>query len=298
MGSTKGSSGRLDTRACGSESGVALIMALLALLLLTAVGLTLATSTSTEVQVAANYRWSLQALYNAEAGLEVAKNVLTAAWPTDPNVTAPSWNNPTQSGPPPRAGSWDPSVPVSVHATLASMPARSGTVTRDFEMWQCDRLGRGMGYGIVMPDTVANGSGALENRPSYAGYLLNGAFTVWYRKPLASDTTAGNVRDFNQNDVAPAIEGTDVMIVVSEGVAPSAATSAFSTGERAVQIVEATVYGAPVMPVCEADLTGQAGSGAGGAGADPCSVMQHTFTASGMGVAVGAGDQSKTFTRK
>jgi len=48
-----------------SERGFALILAILSLMLLTFLGLTLATTTSTELQIATNYRWSQQALYNA-----------------------------------------------------------------------------------------------------------------------------------------------------------------------------------------------------------------------------------------
>ena len=50
------------------EGGFALILAILALLLLTFLGLTLAATTSTELQIATNYRWSQQALYNARSG--------------------------------------------------------------------------------------------------------------------------------------------------------------------------------------------------------------------------------------
>jgi len=58
------------------EGGFALILAILALMLLTFLGLTLATSTSTELQIATNYRWSQQAYYNAEAGIEYGKSLL------------------------------------------------------------------------------------------------------------------------------------------------------------------------------------------------------------------------------
>ena len=51
-----------------SERGFALVLAILALMLLTFLGLTLAATTSTELKIASNYRWSQQARYNAEAG--------------------------------------------------------------------------------------------------------------------------------------------------------------------------------------------------------------------------------------
>jgi type II secretory pathway component PulK len=55
------------------ESGFALILALLALALLTTMGLALANSSSVELQIATNQRWAESARYNAEAGLEYAK---------------------------------------------------------------------------------------------------------------------------------------------------------------------------------------------------------------------------------
>ena len=60
----------------GTEEGFALILAILALMLLTFLGLTLATTTSTELRIATNYRWNTQAVYNAEAGIEAGKRIL------------------------------------------------------------------------------------------------------------------------------------------------------------------------------------------------------------------------------
>jgi hypothetical protein len=290
-------SGRQDARASESESGVALIMALLALLLLTAVGLTLATSTSTEVQVAANYRWSLQALYNAEAGMEVAKNVLMGAdWNVHPSA---------------RGGSWNPSSFTPPLTSLPSLsvvePARASAQNRDFEMGRCDVIGNGMGYGVIMPDltNTTTPNAPLVNVSTYpatGGQPLNGAFTLWYRKPHTFQTS-GTVKDFDQAE-SNSLAGLGVVVVVSEGVAPYHAassgdknTSAFMGGVHAVQIVEATLYGPPTIPVCEADLNSQAGGGAGGAGVDPCSQAAKSFSADSMGVTVGAGAAGKTLTR-
>ena len=67
-----------ETRTHGrvAEGGFALILAMLSLLLLTFLGLTLAATTSTELQIASNQRWSQQARYNAEAGLQAAQIIL------------------------------------------------------------------------------------------------------------------------------------------------------------------------------------------------------------------------------
>ena len=257
---------------------MALILALLALLLLTAVGLTLATSTSTEVQVAANYRWSYQALYNAEAGLEVAKNSLVTSWGVG-TTTGVGWLSPAAR----TTGFWDPATKTP---PIPPPVARLSQSDRNYEMGQCDRLGNGMGYGVLAP--------GLSNISTFGGQTLNGAFTVWYRKPLVYNSN-GTVQDWGTPADLNAYT-TDVMVVVSEGVAPSAVTSAFTAGTRAVQVVEATIYGPPTTGNCEADLSGQAGGGAGGAGVDPCQVAAKSFVGGSIGAKV-AGSQTTTYTR-
>src|SRR5216683_6005882 len=77
-------------RPATGESGFALILAILALMLLTTLGLALAAITSTELQIATNYRWSQQALYNAEAGVEVGKIILRSVQPDWAAVLPPA----------------------------------------------------------------------------------------------------------------------------------------------------------------------------------------------------------------
>ncbi|HEX5475754.1 MAG TPA: pilus assembly PilX N-terminal domain-containing protein [Vicinamibacterales bacterium] len=60
---------RISRRLAGEE-GVALIVALMATMLLTALGMTLMLLSNTETQVSANYRNSQEALYAADAGVE------------------------------------------------------------------------------------------------------------------------------------------------------------------------------------------------------------------------------------
>src|SRR5438105_902048 len=67
-----------SVRPSSRESGFALIMSLLALLLLSFLGLTLALTTSTEGQIASNYTNARAAYFNALAGAEVAKSILGA----------------------------------------------------------------------------------------------------------------------------------------------------------------------------------------------------------------------------
>ncbi len=65
------------------ESGVALIVALMSLLLLTALGLALVMTTSTETMIASNFSNSQEAIYAADSGVERAMQDL---------LTVPDWN--------------------------------------------------------------------------------------------------------------------------------------------------------------------------------------------------------------
>ena len=66
------------------DSGAALIIALMAMLLLTALGLALVLNTTTEGMIAGNYRGGQEALYAADAGVERVMDDL---------LTVPDWNN-------------------------------------------------------------------------------------------------------------------------------------------------------------------------------------------------------------
>jgi hypothetical protein len=67
-----------------SERGAALITALMAMLLLSALGLALVMTTSTETMIAGNFREGQEALYAADAGVERVMDDL---------LTVPDWNN-------------------------------------------------------------------------------------------------------------------------------------------------------------------------------------------------------------
>ena len=66
------------------ERGAALVTALMALLLFTALGFALVMSTSTETMITGNFRGSQEALYAADAGVERVMDDL---------LTVPDWNN-------------------------------------------------------------------------------------------------------------------------------------------------------------------------------------------------------------
>jgi Tfp pilus assembly protein PilX len=72
----------IKNSAAYSEKGVALLVAIFALLLISGVAVALVVMSSTETSVAANYRSSTQAFYSGYAGLEEARGRL---WPGHPN---------------------------------------------------------------------------------------------------------------------------------------------------------------------------------------------------------------------
>jgi hypothetical protein len=183
----------------------ALVLALLALMLLTFLGLTLATTTSTELQVAANYRWSQQAYYNAEAGLESAKIILRRV------------QDPTQILPIARSSTW---TEAGANPSAPGTTSVSTRATRNFENFRCDHRGNGVGYGSVIDD---NGTGSpYENVRTMFGSNLQGAFTVWVRRPVLA--AGGALTDY---------QGNDNVIITAEGVAPDPRSP-----NRAVRVLE------------------------------------------------------------
>jgi len=214
------------------ERGFALVLAILSLMLLTFLGLTMATTTSTELQIATNYRWSQQALYNAEAGLEAARIVLSR--------TADIANQ------------WTPILPAArttpaVWAPGAAPPPVEVVVGRDFYRSDCDQRA-GIGYGRVLTE----GAIRYENRSDFDGHALNGAFTIWVRRGLVVDN-AGQYSDEPRQDS---------LIVVAEGVAPyTGAGDAFTRARQAVRVLEAplTLSLAAVGDPCLGAYQGQEG---------------------------------------
>jgi hypothetical protein len=210
---------RESTRGKG-ESGFALLLAILSLMLLTFLGLTLAATTSTELQIATNYRWSLQAFYNAEAGVEAGKRVLQ-------NI---NW----RAALPVARGTWTPPTASPVPATNQPVPPFAGA-TRNFEMGLCDQRGFGAGYGVVLSDGVT----VYENLsivPRMGGaHALNGSFTLWVRRDIVPDTSvAGQYMDSTDDEL---------LVLTSEGVAPytNPGASAFTQANVARRIVEVVV---------------------------------------------------------
>lgn len=261
------------TRVGTNERGFALVLAILSLMLLTFLGLTLATTTSTELQIATNYRWSQQALYNAEAGLEAARIILS----NNADLTT-KWNGilpqPRLDG----GGSpiwWDEgSAPLPVETTYSG---------RDFYNMTCDTRG-GVGYGLVLTDITAGTR--YEDVSTYHGETLNGAFTIWIRRNLQVDGTG---------QYADVVADNDSLVIVAEGRAPysgsstgTGADSAFMRARQAVRVLETRFALAldDVGEPCETQV-GQEGLSPTGENYNPCAPI---FGADSLEPAFGGAD--------
>ena len=249
------------------QAGFALILAILSLMLLTFLGLTLAATTSTELQIATNYRWSQQALYNAEAGLEAAKLLLAQVAQVDGD-----FHNilPIQ-----RTAQWSYGVTGASGGPPAPTPAaRAGL--RDYERMGCaDRAG--VGYGRVLTAPVGAGSpqpGDYQDVSSYMQATLNGAFTLWVRRDL-TETSTGLLTD----DPDPSH-----VVVTAEGIAPfTSQNNAFAQTNQARRILEVGLSLLMNQGNRCQGLAGQEGLGASGENFDPCSPL----TSGGVGQAFG-----------
>jgi Tfp pilus assembly protein PilX len=258
---------------------MALVLAIMALMLLTFLGLTLATTTSTELQIATNYRWSQQALYNAEAGLEAAKVILRNTPPGTPwSVFLPvlrggNWTPPTSPG---SAG--NPNPPPGTPAT-----DDWGQNLRNFENAGCDNRGGNVGYGVVMNDTSSTTpQGVMQNKTVLFGMRINGAVTVWVRRDFAVNAN-GTVED-DSADVAA--------IITAEGVAPysdGSASLAFAQANQATRVVESAVLRASGgSDPCEA-YRAQTGGGVAGTNFGVCTGITLEC---GAGAGAGQDEQS------
>lgn len=244
------------------DGGFALILALLALMLLTFLGLTLTTTTSTELQIATNYRWSRQAYYNAEGGLEAGKRLLQAL---DWSAVLPVA----------RGGTWT----LANGGSQSPPAARYSGATRNLENASCDVAGGAQGYGIVFHD----GLQAYENVSTIFGENLNGTFTLWIRRPTSVDPATGNYSDYAADS--------DTLILTAEGTAPYRAATTFTAGasgqqaNRAVRVLEQRLSRTATGGVC-GTYAGQAGAAAEGTNFGGCGALTEAGLASGFGAGV------------
>ena len=242
------------------EEGFALILAILALMLLTTLGISLSLTTSIELQIATNYKWSQQAFYNAEAGLEAGKHMLQSA----------DWENIL---PPARTGTW----------TYGSTPALpvppSATATRNFENAACDRKG-GVGYGAVLAESGTN----YQNVDTFLMQSVRGAFTLWVRRPVVLNAVANGMATFS--DYAA---DSNQLVLTAEGVAPftgAAAGGVFVQSNQARRVMETTL--SREMLQC-GSRAGQQGGGNAGAYMGACAELGDETLKKSLAGEAGAG---------
>ncbi len=241
------------------ENGFALILALLTLMVLTFLGLALATTTTTELQIGYNYKWSQQAFYNAEAGLELAKRLLKEqTWSvllpkarTVPEMSTPIDDTNCL------ANSW---LWTRCESDAWSQPSRN------WENASCDTTlagGPTVGFGVVLDH--AGLTDPLQNVTTFLGQTLNGAFTVWVRRRVIANPDGSTTDDPSDAN----------LIMTAEGVAPfTGATASTSYGQRNKSVRYLEVELAKIDPGdCENDFVGQTGQGALGANYDPCQAI-------------------------
>ena len=247
------------------EAGMALVLAIMALMLLTFLGLTLAATTSTELQIATNYRWSEQARYNAEAGIEAGKVILRNI----PDFTP--WNRllPTV-----RAGSWNSGGTTAV-SHVGTEPAGAlvaddwGKPLRNWENSGCDSRGGNVGYGVILNDVgmVPAPQGPMQNKTVIFGQRLNGAVTLWVRHAFDVSPIAGDNISDNSSPTA--------LVLTAEGVAPFADGNsglAFAAANQATYVYQASLL-RQIGDPCEA-YRAQAGNGVSGSGFAVCSALK------------------------
>jgi hypothetical protein len=254
------------------QAGFALILAILSLMLLTFLGLTLAATTSTELQIATNYRWSQQALYNAEAGLQAAKLLLAQVAVVDGDFR--------NILPTARTAPWSYGVTGAPGGPPNPLPgARSGL--RDYERMGCaDRAGVGFGRVLTSP-AGSRQPGDYQDVSTYMTSTLNGAFTVWVRRELVV-SPQGMFTDNADNTT---------LVVTAEGIAPyQSQADNFARANQARRTLE---LGLSLLvnqgQRCQG-LAGQEGLGPSGDNFDPCSPL----TAAGVSNAFGSALTERT----
>jgi len=216
---------------------------MLALMLLTFLGLTLTMTTSTELQIATNYRWSQQAYYNARPESSWASATCgrsSGAW-----CCRRPWR--VSDGPCVNFG--DAGLP----AVAAEPQRRLGRAQPQPREQACDGDGA-QGFGVVFDNPTF--ASPFQNTSSFFGQALTGSFTVWVRRPLvwlvAIPATNSKYVDNPANDL--------LILTARHGALPG--------GERDGGLEPGDPHPRGAVAArrpaeCE-NYTGQAGSGPGG----------------------------------
>jgi Tfp pilus assembly protein PilX len=197
------------------EEGAALIIALMATMLLTALGMTLVLTSNTETMISANYRNSQEALYAADAAVErVVQDLLMI----------PRWNDILTAGTPSqlaftRSGFIDttttPSIPNSgqtINLVTATQNLQSSTDTQN--LWGTNNPAwRLFAYGRMADILPSN---AIDSSMYIA---------VWVADDPADGT--GNVPDGN-----PSVDTNGTLTLHAEAYGPSGTRKVIARARR------------------------------------------------------------------
>lgn len=183
-----------------NEAGVAFVISILVLFVLTVLGLALMVVTATEAQIAVNHRWGEMAFYNADAGLELAKNVL-ASYSREPG-----------------AQQFQKALPQARLQGAMGSPPPGTAEGRDYQYSVDDAPGVKVYIGKVLTDPGTGKRYEFDFRKGKQAGLkggdvdgddnadVQGTVTVWVRRPIVAG------RDY---------EGNDRVVITAEGTAPN-----------------------------------------------------------------------------
>lgn len=242
---------RLAKRWRTDESGSALVISILIMLVLSVLGMALMLTTTTETDISANYRWGEMAFFNAEAALEYGKNVLAAyalqdtdfrnvlPEPRGPSQTcqmtdSPAGCDPGACGDPRAPGcrdyqyqlDLDEGNPVGVHRILYI-----GRVLRDFNM-----VNRPIQYDFRQP-VAGDARGDIDGDGTMD---IEGTVTLWVRRPVIGD------HDY---------EGNDRAVLTAEGTSPNFDYIPGGSRAGSVRRLEMTISIAPQSGVSGSDYS-------------------------------------------
>lgn len=197
-----------------SERGVALIIALMAMLLLSALGLALVLTTSTELLVAGYYRSAQETLYGAEAFVECALQDVSAVadWST---ILAGITRSSLTDGPPSgtRTLSDGSTIDLAHVTNLANCGKISTCSSADMNAVTQDRP-----WGINNPRWVLYAYAPMNTLPS--AHPINSPL---YGITWVGDDPAENDGDPTKDGSAESNPGTGIIMLRSEAFGPGGA---------------------------------------------------------------------------
>lgn len=188
------------------QRGSALVIAILVLFILTTLGMALMLTSAQETDISVNYRWGEMAFFNADAGLEYAKNVLAGyalAQGDFRNALPPARGPLDMDAPPVDGASCDYTSPgcrdYQLWVEQGAIKLYIGKVLRDQNQRMLMFDFRDPQAGDTRGDI--DGDGAQD---------IQGTVTIWVRRPIAGAEDYGFTGNVN-----------DRVIVTAEGTAPN-----------------------------------------------------------------------------